>query len=381
MRIGIDARETLGHPTGVGRYLVEIIRHWSTLPEAASHQFILYRPAEEGADRPIAGTGSLALTYRTAGRGSGSWWEQVTLPIALRGDGLDILFAPGYTAPIRTSTPVALTIHDLSFLAHPEWFTPRERIRRAWLTRLSARRARVILTVSAFSRREIEKHLGIPGDRIQVIPHGLSERFAGDGAGDERAPTSRRARDGRAALILFVGSVFNRRHLPDLIRAFAGLAIAHPDATLEVVGENRTWPHQDLQAIAKSAGVSDRVVIRSYVTEATLEYLYRRADVFAFLSEYEGFGLTPLEALGRGVPVVVLDTEVAHEVYGPAAVYVGAGDIAATTAALASMVDDQAARRAVMREVPAVLGRYRWDAAAKLTLDAIVSAAGKQAGG
>src|SRR5512147_3050033 len=102
MRIAIDGRELLGQPTGVGRYLAHLLDAWDTLPEARGHEFVRWTPA-----------GS-----------RGTRWEQVDLPLALRRDRPDVLFAPAYTAPLLTTVPVALTIHDLSFAAHPEWFPP-----------------------------------------------------------------------------------------------------------------------------------------------------------------------------------------------------------------------------------------------------------------
>ena len=152
--------------------------------------------------------------------------------------------------------------------------------------------------------------------------------------------------------MLFVGSVFNRRHLPDLIRAFKPIAKSHPAARLEIVGDNRTYPHEDLPAIAAAAGIAAQVSIRPYVPDAELAELYGRARAFALLSEYEGFGHPPLEALGSGVPSVLLDTDVAREVCGDAALYVGEGDIAGTTAALNSLLFDEDVRAARARRRP-----------------------------
>jgi glycosyltransferase involved in cell wall biosynthesis len=109
-----------------------------------------------------------------------------------------------------------------------------------------------------------------------------------------------------------------------------------------------------------------RVELRNYVDEATLASLYHRASAFAFLSEYEGFGLTPLEALSAGVPIVVLDTPVAREAYGPAAIYVAPGDIDGTARALGALLNGPEAP--AMREAAGVLARYSWDRAADQTL-------------
>jgi glycosyltransferase involved in cell wall biosynthesis len=257
--------------------------------------------------------------------------------------------------------PFVVTIHDISFTAHPEWFRWREGTRRRLLTRRAARGAARVLTDSEFSRREIERHYAVPPAKIDVIPPGVTGRAPASGP--------------REPLVLYAGSLFNRRRVPDLIAAFALAARSVPAARLVIAGDDRTWPRQDLAAVAAAAGVSGRTELRNYVSDEELSALYGRAAVFAFLSEYEGFGLTPLEALSAGVPAVVLDTPVAREVYGDAVVYVPHGDVEGTAAALHRFLIAPGAPSAGHSAAGAVLARYSWDAAAGRTLARLEEAA------
>ena len=169
LRIGVDARELLGDTTGVGRYLGELMRRWTARPDSARRRFVLYAPEP----LPLAfpeGTAEL----RIVGRGAGTWWEQTSLRRAVKNDRLDLFFAPAYTAPLGIGVPLAVTIHDISFIAHPEWFRPRERLRRRWLTGRAAATASVVFTDSEFSRRELETRLRVDPGRIRVIPPGVS---------------------------------------------------------------------------------------------------------------------------------------------------------------------------------------------------------------
>ena len=172
--------------------------------------------------------------------------------------------------------------------------------------------------------------------------------------------------------VLFVGSVFNRRRLPATIAAFAAATRTMPDSRLVIAGADRSYPAQDLPKAAMEAGVAARVSFQSYVAEDELAALYARAAVFVFLSEYEGFGLTPLEALSAGIPVVVLDTPVAREVYGDAAWYVPPDDdVGGATEAIRTLLEDPSARARLLAAAPAVLARYSWDDAAEATLAGI----------
>jgi glycosyltransferase involved in cell wall biosynthesis len=344
MRIAIDAREIHGKPTGVGRYLNEILAAWSGMPEARPHDIVLFGET----------TGGSTL------------WEQFTLPGLVRSARADVLFAPGYTGPLRTPVPMVVTIHDVSFAAHPEWFRWREGLRRRTLTRMAANRASRVLTVSEFSKREIVAHLGIDDGKIEVIYSGI------------RALHAARIPD-REPLVLFVGSVFNRRHVPELIEGFSRLARRNPAPRLAIVGDNRTAPHVDIGALARASGVGDRIEVRAYANDIELASLYRRTSAFAFLSSYEGFGFPPLEALSAGVPVVVLDTPVAREIYGPAALYVEKPDPSSVEVALERALFDVSDRERVMNAAPAVLARYSWRDCSARVLRALEAAAGRRA--
>ena len=359
MRIGIDARELCGHPTGVGRYLGGLLQEWSSDERARSHEFVLYAP------EPLSlALDSRRFATRVVTGAPGVWWEQARVPRIAADDHLDVFFAPAYTAPLGLRVPTVVTIHDLSFMAHPEWFRLREGVRRRWLTRYSARQARAVVTISEFSRRELVDRLGLAQSRVHVIPPGVVVP-----AGTRRTHTN----DQR---VLFVGSIFNRRHVPDLVRVFGAVTRRHAGASLDLVGEDRTYPREDVQQTILAEGLGPRVRWHRYVSDDELRDLYARAGAFAFFSEYEGLGMTPLEALAAGVPPVLFDTEIARETCGQAALYVPVGDIRGATRALEQALFDEATRARVLAAAPAALAKYSWTRAARETL-ALIERAGE----
>ena len=289
------------------------------------------------------------------------------LPQLVREAGAGVLFAPGYSGPVFCPVPMVVAIHDVSFVAHREWFSWREGTRRRTMTRLAARAAARVVTISQFSKREIVAHLGIDSDKVVVVYPGVTETVSG-----RRRPVSGSNLD-RRPTVLFVGSIFNRRHVSELIDGFARLARARPDARLEIVGENRTSPSIDLADAIRATGLTDRIQLRSYVTDDELRILYAGCSAFVFLSEYEGFGLTPLEALAAGLPVLLLDTPVAREVCGDAAMYVPRPDPALIEAALATLLFDAEARTRIVEAAQGVLARYSWAACARDVLQVLVS--------
>jgi glycosyltransferase involved in cell wall biosynthesis len=364
MRIGIDARELCGRATGVGRYLGGLLQEWADL-RTLTHEFVLY------AHEPIAlPLDARRFATRVVPSPPGAWWEQVRAPRAAASDHIDVWFAPAYSAPLRLRVPVIVAIHDLSFVAHPEWFSIREGARRRWLTRQSAARASAVVTISEFSKREIIERLDVPSDRIHVIPPGIRLRNVEPGIqnSESRIANSQFVIPNSPPRVLFVGSIFNRRHVADLIRAFAPLARAHVGAALDIVGDNRSYPREDLRHTIAAEGLEAQVHWHEYVSDAQLENLYGEARAFAFLSEYEGLGLTPLEALAAGVPPILLDTPVARESCGDAGVYVRVRDVPATTRALEAVLFDEATRSRLLAAAPAALAKYSWPRAARETL-------------
>ena len=131
------------------------------------------------------------------------------------------------------------------------------------------------MTISEFSRREIIEYFRVPDARLRVIPVAIPTRRAA-AANGKREPR-----------LLFAGSIFNRRHVVDLIRAFAAVARTHPDASLDLAGDNRSFPREDVANAIIREDVGNQIRWHRYVTDEQLDDLYSSARAFAFLSEYE----------------------------------------------------------------------------------------------
>ncbi len=284
-----------------------------------------------------------ALAHR-----AGHAWEQLVLPASRAGRGARAILCPANLAPLAGRRNVVV-LHDVAPLREPAWYSELYvRWQRAVLPRI-ARRAALVLTPSAFSRDEVVELLGVPVDRVAVVPGGVDARFAPSAdPGPARAAHGLRDRP----YVLTVASRTARKNLGVLDLAARRLAARGVD----VVAAGGDRP--------QFRGEQDTAGVRAlgHVDEALLPGLYAGAVAFVLPSLYEGFGLTVLEALASGVPVVAADRGALPEVCGRAAQLVDPTDADAVADALERALDDPAPWRAAG---PPRAAPLTWDATAR----------------
>lgn len=366
-RVVIDARELFGHPTGVGRFLRELLTRWASAPYAAGTECLLLTHRDPADAPSIPSAAGCTLRWKHVAGSGGTSWEQGPLRRAVNHADAQVLLSPAYSTPLLARIPAVLALHDVSFAARPEWFGRREGVRRRVLARWSARKAAAIVTLTQFSAREIIARLGVAPERIHVVP--LAVDYA------HQTLPQRQASDESLPRVLFVGSIFERRHLPQLMEGVALARADVPALTLQVIGENRTSPRLDLARRATTLGIAEATRLRGYVSDDELARAYSESTVFAFLSEYEGFGLPPLEAMQAGLATLVLDTAVAREVYRDGVHYAPLGDSAAVARALVQLSTDDADRDALIARGRAVAASYQWAHTAERVWQVLTSAA------
>jgi glycosyltransferase involved in cell wall biosynthesis len=364
--VGVDSRELQGRPTGTGRYLRSLLRHW----RQADVRLVLYFDGEPPRD-PVLDHPSVVCRGLGSRPTRGIVWQERVLPPAARADAIDVFFAPAYSCPLSLALPRVTTMHDLSFFSHPQDFSFRDGLRRRLLTSLSVRVSSTIPVVSDFTRREMAARFPALADRVVVIPHGP----------DEDLPKSPPRHEARLSLgitgpyVISVGAILNRRCLPELVRATARLVRLHPGLLLDVVGENRTHPRLDLARLVRALGLERNVRLSGFVDEAGLAARYGAADAAVFLSEYEGFGLPALEAAARGVPLVVSRDPALGEIFGPVALVVSPRDETDVVRALDRVLRDEACRARLVSAGRALAARHSWEDAAQRTLTVLRKAA------
>ena len=225
-----------------------------------------------------------------------------------------------YVAPPLCPCPTVVTVHDISYEFFPEYFPVVERKRMQTMIPLSARRAAHVITISEFSRQSIIERYSIPEDRITVTPLGVSPAFRRLHEADALAVTNRF--ELHRPFVLGVGNLQPRKNLERLIRAFARVCESTGCPHELVLVGPLAWRGHKVQQEAERLGITSRVRQTGYVSEEELIGLYNRAEVFAYPSTFEGFGLPVIEAMACGAPVLTSSTSSIPEVAGDAAVMI-----------------------------------------------------------
>jgi glycosyltransferase involved in cell wall biosynthesis len=299
-------------------------------------------------------------------------WEQFLAPLLVRRIGADVFHGTLNVVPLACPIPSVVTIHDLAFIRFPQTFRAYNRTYLDFATRLTARRAARILTVSEHTRREVIGLLGVPPERVVVTPNAARAHFRPPPIG---AIDQLRARHGLPErFLLYVGTLEPRKNLTTLLEAFAEVA-RRTDATL-LIGGGKGWLYTPIFERLAALGLRDRVRVVGYIDEEELPLWYAAATVFVFPSIYEGFGMPPLEAMACGTPVVTSNTSSLPEVVGDAGIMVDPHDAAALAAALAQLLNDADLRADLRTRGLQRAARFTWNTTAERTLRAYEDAAG-----
>jgi glycosyltransferase involved in cell wall biosynthesis len=291
------------------------------------------------------------------------------LAMKVRKDRPDLLHVQ-YTAPIGCPVPVVVSVHDVSFLEHPEYFTRDRAWQLQWTVRRTVRRAARILTGSEFSRSSILKVYGdLEEDKVVVVPNAAASEFRP--ISREAATAGVRERFSIAApFVLSVGDLQPRKNQVGLIRAFARLVRAYPQLKQNLVlAGKETWFGDRVHQAARESGVEDRIQFVGFVSDTDLLQLYNACDVFVFPSFYEGFGLPVLEAMACGRAVVCSNTSALPEVVDGAALLFDPYAVDETVRAIADLLLDSELRARMERLGLQRAAHFSWQKTAERTLE------------
>jgi glycosyltransferase involved in cell wall biosynthesis len=371
MRIAVDSRALLAERTGIGTYTHAIARGLAALDGTEVGLFSPRALADYPRDPRIsvhAGRHPLGLA-----------WVQATLPRRLEAWGAQVLLAALTIGPGHGATPVVSVVHDLTPLSHPEWHAARTLVGFVPMWERTVERAARFVCVSEATARDLVRRYPETASRVRVARNGVdAEYFAPADDPRARAEARQRWAAGRP-FVLYLGTLEPRKNVATLVAACERLwtrRSAFPDL---VLAGGTGWKSAGLLAHVASSPFRDRIHVAGYASRDAARDLYRAAEVFAYPSFEEGFGLPLLEAMACGTPSVSSDAEALVEVGGDAALRAPACDVPALARALERALDDDALRSRLRVDGPARASQFRWEDAARETAAAAAEAAGNAA--
>jgi glycosyltransferase involved in cell wall biosynthesis len=382
MHIGLNLLYLLpGIVGGTETYATSLIRALSKIDDGDRYTVYVNREAAALDFGDAPNVEMSVCEVNASSRSARYAFEQFRLPAQVRRDRVDLLHSLGYVGPLRSPCPHVVTIHDLIYSGFAPFMPARRRIALQTFVRGTARRAAQIITVSRASKAEIVADIGVDPDRVSIVPHAPRPDMAPAADSEESAAD-------RAVLATYgitqpyvaaFGSLSASKNLPRLIEALASLG----DEQWRLVLLGHVPADGEVASSIAQHGVADRVMTTGYLPETHIAPLTRCAQVFAFPSLYEGFGLPALDAQAAGVPLACSNAASLPEVAGDGALYfdpTSAGDIAAV---LRRLLTDGDLRTELVERGRTNVARFSWDRTAQGTREVyrqVVSAGGATSG-
>jgi glycosyltransferase involved in cell wall biosynthesis len=367
MRFSVDAHAIGQHLTGNETYIRNLLHCFAALDHDADFVTYFSRPPvpENLPARFVKHRVSVNPFVRLG----------FDLPRRLRQDRPDVLHVQ-YTAPLFCPTAVVVSVHDVSFLEHPEYFSAFRSLQLRCTVRRTVEAASRILTPSEFSKRSILAAYRLDPEKVVVVPNGVSPAFR-PMAREVAQRAVRLSQHLGAPFILTVGDLQPRKNHIGLFRAFEQLVRAHPQLPhhLVVVGKE-TWHGAAIRAAAKRSSVASRIHFTGFVSDEELHRLYGACDLFIYPSFYEGFGLPILEAMACGRAVACSNTSAMVEVADSAALLFDPHSDKELALAMRDLLLNPELRMRMERLGTQRAAIFSWESTAAKTLDLYYEVAG-----
>ncbi len=378
MRVAIDVRTVTPVRSGVGNYVLHLLRGlYRVAPE---EDFFLLGQAQNLA--VIGGELAPHLFYNTPlsheNHPLGDIWEHFWLPRVLRQNRVEVLHGPATLVPLcgRSSYATVVTIHDLVAFLFPETIPRKYAMYMRWLLARVVRRAQRIISVSENTKRDLVDILGVDPAKVSVVYEAAHPGFRPIADRALLAATARRY-GLSGPFIYHVGNIEPRKNLVRLIKAYLILRETTGHRVQLAITGQKGWLTGRLFKSLGGIDVHDDVISTGYVPHEDLPLLMNAAEAFVFPSLYEGFGLPVLEAMSCGTPVVTSDISSLPEIVGRSAVLVDPYREEAIAEGIRRVLEDTALRERLKREGIERAGLFSWERAARETLTVYHQVAGR----
>ncbi|MDQ4076099.1 MAG: glycosyltransferase family 4 protein [Chloroflexota bacterium] len=364
MRIGIDARLLGYRRAGIGKYTRRLIEHLAELDQ--QDKFIILHSRKD----PDTLVEQPNFHRRTLITPSHHRLEQWLLPLETAFLGLDLLHSPDFIPPFRRNYKSVITVHDLAFLRFPHFVTA-ESAHHYGLIDQAVRRTDHIIAVSESTRADLVNMLGADERKVTVIHEAADPMFRP--IEDEAKIRAVREKYSLAdrPYIFFLSTIEPRKNLATLLRAFRILLDEYPNVNgvkLAIAGEEG-WLFHEVYSLYHELHLEPHASFLGRVPQTDLPALFNGATMHVHPSFYEGFGLTPLEAMACGTPTVVSNVSSLPEVVGDAGLLVPPDEVEEWTAAMYRLLNESELRRVLSEKGLRRAAKFSWEEAARQHLE------------
>ncbi len=370
MRIGIDARLVFYHQAGIGQYILRLTNALAALDR--ENEYFLFQSRKDRTRLVNAPN----FHRRRLWTPSHHRFERLALSAEMLPHPLDVLHSPDFIPPRVLRAPSVITVHDLAFLLYPRFLTP-DAARYYGQVDPASRSAAHVIAVSQSTKRDVTRLLGVPEHQVSVIYEAAHPSARPLDKAEAHAHVQQKYGIAEP-FILFVSTIEPRKNLPTLLAAYSKLLEAYKSNARLVVAGHKGWLTEEVDAAVDKHKLHDAVCFLGAVPTEELVYLYNAARVFAHPSFYEGFGLTPLEAMACGTPVIVSNVSSLPEVVGDAGLLLDPNDVDAWAVALHRVLTDDELHREMANKSLKRAALFSWERAARETLDVYRKVASKK---
>lgn len=364
MRIGIDARILGYRRAGIGTYILRLVEQLAHIEK--NDEFIILHSRRDP-DTIVRQSNFQRHTLYTPSHHTLEQWSLPTETFLL---GLDLLHSPDFIPPFYRNYRSVITVHDLAFLRFPHFVTKEGAHYYGQIDR-AVRRTDHVIAVSESTKHDLVTMLGVPDRKITVIHEASDPSYRP--INDQKLIMETRARYHIAErpYIIFVSTIEPRKNLPTLLRAIRSLLDDYPsmrDVMVAVAGE-KGWLFEEVFALHQELKLDHNVKFLGRVPHEDLPALINGAILHVHPSFYEGFGLTPLEAMACGTPTIVSNVSSLPEVVGDAGIQVPPDSVEAWADAIYSLLEDSALRLVLRDKGLRRAATFSWEKAARQHLE------------
>lgn len=360
MKIGISAEFINMKSGGPESYIANLIKALMRTDTNEYNLYVIDRKATQGLDIPPNFNIRPLRFYNPWIRNS------VILPFELLRRPVDILHIQNVAPPLYKGKLIA-TIHDISFDIFPETFPKAMRLRLSLLVKMTAHKADIVITGSENTKKDLISIYGVPAEKIEVTPYSHSKiyRQINDSG---RIDAIKKRYNLNGSFVLYTGTLQPRKNITGLINSWSILRSKYNVQCKLVIAGKPGWLYSDIMRSMKESMYSEDIIYLGYVPDEDLPYIFNAADLYVYPSFYEGFGLTILEAMACGVPVIVANNSSLIEVTGDAGILIDPYNEQEIAEAMFKVFNDPDLKNNMIRKGLSRSEKFSWEHTAKKTL-------------